>query len=103
MRVAKKPKRLRRAASGSSTGRKRHVTATHARRLAARHVLKGMFKGATVRDGAEVRLRIFNVPTAGAWIVYENLPCLALQSSKVVAVCKRTGRIIYEGSAAGAG
>ena len=34
------------------------ITRAEARRRAERHVINQMFKGATVRDGAEVRLGI---------------------------------------------
>lgn len=49
--TAKKPRTRRR--------RLRLISRVEARRQAERHVLKRMFRGATVRDGAEVRLGIY--------------------------------------------
>lgn len=36
---------------------------------------------------------------ADVWVVYKNPEQLALKSSEVVLVSKRTGRVVYEGSA----
>jgi len=59
-----------------------------------------MFKGATVRDGAEARSQIYNVRREDTWVVYKNPRDMTLlRSSEVVVVCKRTGRVLYEGSA----
>jgi hypothetical protein len=33
------------------------------------------------------------------WVVYKNPRAIALRSSEVVVVCKRTGRVLYEGPA----
>ena len=55
-----------------------------------------------VRDGAAVRLGIY---LRGDWlskdvrVVYKNSEETALKSSNVVLACKRTGRVLYEGSA----
>lgn len=80
----------------------RFITPAEARRRAERHVLKRLFKGATVRDGATVRLGIYfrgGWTAADVWVVYKNPEQLALKSSEVVLVSKRTGRVVYEGSA----
>jgi len=79
------------------------ITRAEARRRAERHVLNRMFKGALVRDGAKVRLGIY-VPKGqwrneDVWVVYKNSNEIAFKSSDVVLVCKRTGRVLYEGSA----
>lgn len=88
------------------------ITRTEARRRAERHVLDRMFKGATVQDGAEVRLYLGYRPnprTAASWskddvwVVYKNPKEIALKSADVILVCKRTGRVLYEGSAGGEG
>jgi hypothetical protein len=79
--------------------RKRFITRTEARRRAARHVLNRMFKGAMVRDGAEAGGNIYNVRRENIWVVYKNSHATALRSAEVVVVCKRTGRVLYEGSA----
>ena len=83
-------------------GKTRFITSAEARRRAERHVINQMFKGATVRDGAEVRLGIYtrsNWTGKDVWVVYKNAGENALKSSEVVLVCKRTGRVLYEGSA----
>jgi hypothetical protein len=33
------------------------------------------------------------------WVVYKNPKEIALKSADVILVCKRTGRVLYEGSA----
>ena len=61
-----------------------------------------LFKGARVRDGAKVRLGIYfrgDWTTKDVWVVYKNPEEIALKSSEVVLVSKRTGRVLYEGSA----
>lgn len=64
-----------------------------------------MFKGATVRDGKTARWAAYchspRLANEEAWLVHVNLglPTTELKSSHVIAVCKRTGRILYEGSA----
>jgi hypothetical protein len=82
---------------------KRFITRTEARKQAARHVLKWMFRSATVRDGAEARLGIYLRPgwtPNDVWVVYKNPDePLELKSSSIVIVCKRTGRELYDGSA----
>jgi hypothetical protein len=82
---------------------RKRITPAEARRRAARHVLNRMFKGAKVADGAEVRLSIYpggNWKSAEVWIVYKNPDdSMALKSSDIVAVSKRNGRVLYEGSA----
>ena len=80
------------------SGKKGFISRAEARRRAARHILNQTFKGATVRDGADSG-NIYNVRRADTWVVYINPRAGALQSSDVVVVCKRTGRVLYEGSA----
>ena len=61
-----------------------------------------MFKGATVRDGATVRLGIYfrgGWTANSVWVVYKNPEQSVLKSSEVVLVSKRSGRVVYEGSA----
>jgi len=84
--------------------KERLLTAAEARRRAERHVLRRMFKGATVRDSAAVKLGIYNRGNwAGqdAWVVYPNdwTSGNELHSSQIIVICKRTGRVLYEGSA----
>lgn len=78
------------------------ITRTEARRRAERHVLDRMFKGATVQDGATAKLCIYNRGDWSAndvWVVYKIPKDIALKSADVILVCKRTGRVVYEGSA----
>ena len=79
------------------------ITRADARRRAARHVVERLFKGATVADGAKVRLCIYHRGRwkhSDVWVVYKNAdnPAL-LTSADIIAVSKRTGRVVYEGSA----
>jgi hypothetical protein len=81
------------------------ITPDEARHLAAQHVAKRMFETATVLDGADARLGI-GVPGAyprkDVWVVYKSEnpgDAPGLKSSDIVIVCKRTGRVLYEGSA----
>jgi hypothetical protein len=78
------------------------ITRAEARRRAERHVLNRMFKGATVRDGAEAKLCIYirgDWSVKNTWVVYKNSKEIAIKSSDVILVCKRTGRVLYEGPA----
>jgi len=84
------------------SGNRQFITRAEARRRAERHVLNRMFKGATVRDGAEAKLCIYirgDWSVKDAWVVYKNPKEIALKSADVILVCKRTGRVLYEGSA----
>lgn len=59
-----------------------------------------MFQGAPVSDSAKVRLGIYNVRREDTWVVFKNSEePFALCSSEVLIVCKRTGRVLYDGSA----
>ena len=82
-------------------GKRQFITPAEARRRAERHVLNRMFKGAIVRDGAAVRLGVYSGGnrTEVFWVVYKNSDEAVLKPSEVVLVCKRTGRVLYEGSA----
>jgi len=98
---AKRPK-PRRAKS-----QKRFITRTEARCRAERYVFNRWFKGAMVQDGATAVLNIYYCDDwrgKDVWVVYVNPEqpvggMLTLQSSDVVLVCKRTGRVLYVGSA----
>ena len=78
------------------------ITRAEARRRAARHVLNRIFKGSTVLAGEDARLRLYfrgRWTAKDVWVVYQNCRGMGFQSSDVVVVCKRTGRVLYEGSA----
>lgn len=79
-------------------GKAQFITRAEARRRAERHVLNRMFKGAAVRDGARVGGNIYNVRREDTWVVYKKCRGLGFRSADVVVVCKRTGRVLYEGS-----
>ena len=79
--------------------RRRFITRAGALRRAARHVLDRMFKGAMVRDGEEARINAYNIRREDTWVVYKNCALTGLRASEVVVICKRTGRVLYEGSA----
>ena len=60
-----------------------------------------MFAGARVRDGDAVSWHAYNVRRKDVWLVFPRVdrdPGL-IASSQVVIVCKRTGRVLYVGSA----
>jgi hypothetical protein len=78
------------------------ITRREARHRAERYVLDRLFKGALVRDGAKVRLGIYfrdKWTAKDVWVVYQDSDGCGFKSSYVVLVCKRTGRVLYEGSA----
>jgi len=82
----------------------RRITRAGARRLAAQHAVKAIFRGSTVKDGAEAGLRTYALPKLPAgkdvWVVYLNDENpMILKSSEIVVICKRTGRVLYAGSA----
>jgi hypothetical protein len=85
-RHGKKASRPSRALKGGCKART--VSPTQARRRAARHVLARLVKGATVRDGKDAWLVSLALDPAGN----------ELRASQIIAVCKRTGRVVYEGS-----
>lgn len=97
----KKPPAGKRA-SRRKPNRSNHpfISRAEARRLAGRHVLKRMFQGAPVSDSARVRLNVYNVRQKDTWVVFKNSEePFSFRSSEVLIVCKRTGRVLYEGSA----
>jgi len=103
--MSKAPRKLKRAVGKTAKRPKprrvkvQFITRAEARRLAERHILNRMFKGATVREGAEAGHNIYNVRRKDTWVVYKNSEEIALKSAQLVVVCKRTGRVLYEGSA----
>ena len=89
--------------------RRKHVSPAQARRLAARYAhqvmaelfASEMFASALVHDGAAMPWHAYNVRRKDVWLVYPNVyrnPA-EISSSKVVVVCKHTGRVLYAGSA----
>jgi hypothetical protein len=104
--MSKARKKLKKAAGKSARRPKsrkvKFITRAEARRQAERHVLNQMFGGAMVQDGATAKLCIYNRgdwSANGVWVVYKNPKEVALKSADVILVSKRTGRVLYEGSA----
>jgi hypothetical protein len=97
--MSRHPQQRNRAKTKPRRGKARFITRAEARRRAARHILNQMFKGALVRDGMEADHNAYNVRHKDTWVVYKNRPVTGLQSSDVVVVCKRTGRVLYDGLA----
>jgi len=102
-----KARRKLKLAAGKTAKRPRprkakFITRAEARRRAERYVFNRMFRGASVQDGATAKLCIYNRGDWSAndvWVVYKNPKEIALKSAEVILVCKRTGRVLYEGSA----
>ncbi len=90
-----------RKASRSVRRRKGWITPAQASRLAARHVIAAMFDGVPVRDGTEVRWNLYQQRRKDVWVVFPKTVCepSGFSSATVVVVCKRTGRVLYAGSA----
>ena len=80
-------------------GKVRFITRAGALARAKRHVLDRLFKSATVRDGAETKFNAYGIRQNDTWVVYKNCAGTGLRASDVVVICKRTGRVLYEGSA----
>ncbi len=97
-----KAKRKVAAAKRPKPRKAQFITRAEARRRAERHVFNRMFGGAKVQDGATAKLCIYNRGDWSAndvWVVYKNPKEIAFKSAEVVLVSKRTGRVLYEGSA----
>jgi hypothetical protein len=95
--AAVKPARPRKPRQGAR--RSRFITKAEARRRAARRVLKRLFKGATVQDGAKAVLNVYGVRRKDTWVVSKIPRSLGFRASEVLVICKRTGRVLYDGPA----
>jgi len=101
--MLKARKKLKATPSKHGKAKAQFITRSEARRRAEQHVINQMFKGAPVKDGSRAVLRMY-IPEGrwkakDTWVVYKNLPATELRSSDIIVVCKRTGRVLYEGSA----
>ena len=97
-----KAKRKGAAARRPKPRKAKSITRAEARRRAERYVFDRMFDGAEVQDGAKAKLCIYNRgdwSPENVWVVYKNPKEIALKSADVILVCKRTGQVLYEGSA----
>ena len=95
-------KAVRKPAKRPKPRKARFITRAEALRRAERHVFNRMFGGATVQDGVTAKLCIYNQggwSPKDVWVVYKNPKEIVLKSADVILVCKRTGRVLYEGSA----
>jgi hypothetical protein len=79
--------------------RQRPVTAAQARQIAARFDAARRFGGATVKDGGAGLYLSGAARHRDVWLVFPNpVPAsAAIRPSEVIAVSKRTGRVIYSG------
>ena len=76
------------------------ISRRQALRIAQAHICQeALGKSPRVLDGADAKVRAYNVQTADTWIIYRHNPELSIRSSDVVVISKRTGRVIYDGSA----
>jgi hypothetical protein len=75
--------------------RKKPVSAGQAKRIAADSVAKAFFTNSKVLDGAKVSSRIYGV-SREVWLVQHSLGT-GIHSSEVLAICKKTGAILYHG------
>jgi hypothetical protein len=94
---AKKAKRVRRPRPQGT--RKRHITAGEAKRRAARYLANKALKGLSVLDGERARCNIYGVKEKETWLIQQPSFFPEPRPTQVVVVCKRTGRILYDGSA----
>lgn len=83
--------------------RSRLITAARAKRIAERFVSERMFKGTPVEELMPQRFSLYD-PKARlngklAWLVFQNefWRETGLRSSLAIAVCKRTGKVLYHG------
>ncbi len=87
--------------------RQRPVTAAQARRIAARYDAARRFGRARVKDGAAGLYLSNAARRRGVWLVFPkpvpNSASAAIRPSEVIAVSKRTGRVIYSGPLADEG
>jgi hypothetical protein len=68
--------------------------------IAQSHVCQEIFGNSPrVVDGSDAVVRAFNVRTDDAWVVFKHNPGNFLQSSQIIVISKRTGQVIYDGSA----
>lgn len=85
--------------------KKRPITRKEARERAYRYLLRKMFTGAVVKDGAKAEWRP-SYPQGGiqkedVWLIYlREFPAKPIfRSSHVIVVSKKSGRVVYDGSA----
>lgn len=58
-----------------------------------------MFGGAKVADGKHASMSVNILPTGDAWGVFKNSRGEPSLHPSEIVVCKRTGRVLYEGPA----
>jgi hypothetical protein len=79
--------------------RKRPITAAKARQIAARFDMARRFGRAKVKPGAAGLYLTGAVRHRDVWLVFPkpDLASVAIRPSEVIAVSKRTGRVIFSG------
>ncbi len=101
----RKIKRAARASrhAKSRRGAARFITRAEAlarvRERVARRVFNRRFRGVPVVDVEKAVLNIYHAPIKNAWVVYERQPDYGMRPSVVSVICKRTGKVLYAGSA----
>src|SRR5262245_35560500 len=93
-------KKHNRASSSRPAGTsKTRITAMDAKRRAERHLANRIFKALTVVEGDGARRWTYGLSRRDVWVVqFDSFPA-RLAPSQIVLVCKRTGRILYDGLA----
>lgn len=94
---AKARARSRPAAKPAQRPPPRPVTASEARRIAARYDAARRFAGARVTRTADLPGYAIAARATDVWLVYPNAPSPQLGAAEFVAVCARTGRVVGRG------
>jgi len=95
----KLPRKKRRRTRGSGAASELKITATDAKRRALRHLANKLFKSLTLVDSGGTPWRIYGLAHREVWLVQIGASSPRLAPTRVVAVCKHTGRILYDGLA----
>ncbi len=83
------------------------ITAAEALAHAQKHVLEKIFGGRAVSDGASIEFRAYSSGkdwrVEDTWAVYTGRwpeeRMITFRASDVILICKRTSKVLYEGSA----
>jgi hypothetical protein len=76
----------------------RRIIASEARRRAIRHVVRQMLAGTRVVDGKHADMGVYALPREDVWVVFKQARGVpALRAAEIIAVCQRTGKMLYEG------
>ena len=75
------------------------ITKEKALEIVKRHNARKEFKSFSITDSLPSNCHIYNAPENCWYILTANEELLALSSSRLVCICKSTGKILYDGSA----